>query len=823
MYTKIFTDIMPPKTKRKFLKTIYAIQDNFGTSFGYVSRNFSFGLLPKKQEISKLDKWFNEVIKAKIALYKEIYEDFKKSPNKYLDNAFNYKTFFSGRSVIKSIKGDTGIITSQPVMEGLSMEITGSVRSFISNHKRIFLDNVSQFNKLKEVIKSNREIVKAPNLLLAIEDKLNQLTKEVLLKSYAEIIEEYKTLSNYEKLLHGFDSLISDYNYEINQLNTKLKLDLRILGRLSNLPAFPGVKEESSDDVILLLDKLKGIARKVADIDQVKILLADRVKRVDADKFGKRKRYEDRLLFYIGNDGKITTERAFFYLSELDRKILALENHFARKPFDALSRNQYFELLAHKARLADSDNFLDINSFLSRIKGTYVRGKETLEVVTVPGFSWDKKKSGKPLKNIAFAFDRQGDKDKLFLCVSASSKSFMVNEQGRFEFLKTIGGQKRKNSKPKEISYVHGDFLTDRTEGTPILLQLHFGKSYARRYLYQKKWGLLSKNPKLFLNNGRLKRFKKRPGDPWEYAFDITISGEKVFGFKDFAKGILGKAKSVIGVDRGEVKPIAYAIVNIRSEEVIQKGFLAENYIAKLLQYSEKKKQAQRLGRVPKYLTSKIARLQETILETSASEILSLLSSHKGIVAIEDLNRKFKGAEKSLIPKKTYKKVEKLLADSLELSGLVRIDNKSNYWGGLTKVSPGGTSQTCLGCKTKWNKEFKGNIYEYSKSKNYSNINWNKRRVKYNKENFQLNNNFLVYNREKRHNEEKNITDLKVAIDGQEKNKIARYFMLALGPRVKQDAFICAKCSFKENADLVGAVNIARRGAERITYLRNLK
>lgn len=810
------------KSKRKFLKTIYAIQDNFGTGFGHVSRNFSFGLLPKKQQLNSLHKWFDEVKKAKDLLYKEIYTDFKKAPNKYLDNTFNYKTFFSGRSVVNSIRNNTEIITSQPVMEGLSMEISGSIRSFITNHKRIFNDNQSELSEAKEIIEENKKILRDQGSAITVQEKLNKLLNDLIQKEYDQIIPNYPVLSKYNQLLNTFNVLISEYNYETNQLNTKLKLDLRIIDQLSKLLSFPGVKEEESVNFEQLLEELRLRVRKSVDVPLVIELFTKKVRNLDSEKSGKKKRYEDRLLFYTAKSIGVTKGSIKQYLTKLDEKIEVLETHFRQKPFDTNSRNQYFELLAHRARLADPENLLEINDLLSGIKGFYVRGKEIMEVITIPGFSWDQKENGKPLKNVALAIDENDTKKKLVLCFASSSVPFVLNDKSKLLFLKTTGGQKRKNSKPKTIEYVKRDFLTERPEGTPVLLPLHFGKSYARRYLHQKNWGLFSKTPQIFLNNGRLKRVKKRPGDLWSYHFDMTISRETVFGYKDFSKEIINKAEGVIGIDRGETKPISYAILGLKDGKVLEKGFLAEGYISKLLEYFEKKKKAQRLGRVPKYLTSKISRLQKTILETAASEVLSLLSQYKGVIAIEDLNRKFKGSERSLIPKKTYKKVEKLLVDSLELAGLLRVDDRKGFWGGLTKISPAGTSQTCLECKTVWKKELKDDVYKYSESKNFSNIGWRTKSVEYKDDELKLNNKFVVYNRENKHNEEKTITDLKKAIADKEENNIAKYFKLALGPRISQDVFICPKCSFKENADIVGAVNIARRGIDRILYLRKL-
>jgi transposase len=56
------------------------------------------------------------------------------------------------------------------------------------------------------------------------------------------------------------------------------------------------------------------------------------------------------------------------------------------------------------------------------------------------------------------------------------------------------------------------------------------------------------------------------------------------------------------------------------------------------------------------------------------------------------------------------------------------------------------------------------------------------------------------------------LTDLKVIIREKEETEIIRYLKMAIGPRISQDTFVCGLCGFKENADIVGATNIAERG-----------
>jgi hypothetical protein len=807
---------MQKHKKRKFLKTIYDIQNSFGSHFGNISRNFSFGIKPNEKERIKLETWFTQVTEAKEQLYKQIHEDYKLKTNSYLGTSFNYGTFFKGKATFDPIKTNRNLITSYPVIEGFSMEISGSIRSFITNHKRIYAENISEIARIKKILSENKE--KSKSTALDAESSLREYIEKLNGHSYEDIVTPYKSLQEYENLLLAFNEVVAEYNYEASQLNTAQKLGLSILDKLSRLPAFPGVTEKQRYELEIIFEKLKNHSNKEMQNSTIITFLQKARKRIDRKSQGRKKIFEDRLSAFLykkynddlGNQVNIVNG----FSDSLNKQIAKLEKHFAQKLYDAASRNKYFELLAFKAKLVQPEIAVEINTLLSKVKSYFLQGKNQREIITIPGFSWDKNLKGKPLKLTALAFK---DK-KLYVCIASSRKAFSIgDEKGNLIFVKTSGGQKRKYSDPKSIEYVKGGFHEDIENDVPLLLPLHFGKSYARRYLFNKQWGLFSKSPKIFLNNARIKREKINPGDPWRYYFDVSISGEKVFGFKDFANDILTKAESVIGIDRGEAKPIAYTVLGIRKKEALEKGFLAGDYIDKLKNYDALRRDYQSRGRiVPKYLKSKITRIQKTLLETAASEILTLIAKYKGVVILENLNDKFRGSEKSLIPKKTYKKVEKLLTDSLQLAGLLRTDNRGSYWGALKTVFPAGTSQTCLKCEQLWNKDFKEEIISYSKNRDYQNIDYTDKTLNFDKKKVYLNETYTVFNRERKYNEKKGLEDLQDIIRKKEAAEIIRYLKMAIGPRIAQDTFVCGLCGFKENADIVGATNIAKRGGKLI-------
>ena len=260
-------------SKRKYLKTIYEIQKTFGSSFGNISRNFSFGIKPTETERIKLETWFTQVNEAKEQLYKEIHESYTLKPYAYLGTTFNYGTFFKGKSTFDRIKTNINLITWRPVIEGFSMEISGSIRSFITNHKRIYEENISEITRAKKKAAENKE--KLVSLVLDTEGTIIKHIGKLEEQSYEDIITSYTSLKEYEKLLISFNEIIADYNYETNQLNTTKKLDLSMLDKLSILPAFPGVKENQHYELDKILERLEENSYKI----RIKMQLSHSCKR----------------------------------------------------------------------------------------------------------------------------------------------------------------------------------------------------------------------------------------------------------------------------------------------------------------------------------------------------------------------------------------------------------------------------------------------------------------------------------------------------------------------------------------------------------------
>jgi hypothetical protein len=142
----------------------------------------------------------------------------------------------------------------------------------------------------------------------------------------------------------------------------------------------------------------------------------------------------------------------------------------------------------------------------------------------------------------------------------------------------------------------------------------------------------------------------------------------------------------------------------------------------------------------------------------------------------------------------------------------LRIDSNGSYWGALKSVFPAGTSQTCLQCEQVWNKKFKDEIIAFSKDKKYQNIDLTNNILHFVTKKIYLNDTYTLFNWEKKYNETKKLANLQNILSESEETKIIRNLKAIISPRITQDIFICGLCRFKENADIVGSANIAKRG-----------
>lgn len=491
----------PREKKRKFLKNIYIIQGAFGTELGKTQRTICCSITPDKEDKIRLDEWFNQVKAAKDEIYKEIYCDFKKAPHKYLKETFKYDTFFKGRSTIHKMRKKYNLVTSQPAAEGLCMEITGTMRSFKTNYKRLFDENLDHAKALGDAIKKHSEAllkegIDAKECLNALA--LDKLLQELRTLDFETVAHDFGALQSLERAIDLINKKIGDYNYELNQIVTACETKrLRFLGKLNRLPSFPHLPREDVPDRQVLLNELIKKAQGAIASESVINFINAREKFlsktfVKKDK-PQKKRFEDRIIAWLlrernenGLNEKQLTQK---FIESFEAKVRDIPKRLDEREGagSVANKNEYLRLLGLKARLIAPTEERGINRLLGQIRGSYFKGGKQRETVVFPGFSWDQSPGGRPRKNIALAFNG----GTLCVCVSNSVKDFKIDPNGHLNFVKTIGGGRKRNSNPKQISYVRGRFHNNAEDGkVPLFLPLHFGKSYARRNFFHREWGI---------------------------------------------------------------------------------------------------------------------------------------------------------------------------------------------------------------------------------------------------------------------------------------------------------------------------------------------
>lgn len=814
----------------KFLKSIYRLQFAFNTLSAEYTRTIEFGVLPTKEQADKLNKWFDQVMRVKKELYELIFKEFNTSTRNFLNrDKVTYKTFFKGSKLLPRLQKNKILITFEPVWEGLMTEITGTINSYITNHKKAFKSIQDDIDTINDSLKQNAEILTSlprhdllyqsiTNLASDLENK----TKQLKTLDYGDVVKNSGNIKLFSQRLNSFNSLSSSYNYNLNLLKQAYsKDDLKFIRTTQQLPEFPNSrsleKSNNLDSFIIELDKLSKKDYSPKDLVSKLNVIYEKEKDKERwlkerlGKTQKKRSFASKLTYWFVNNQKGSIEnKVKVYFQKLDSKIEKLNKQFLKNN-DLPAFRQMVYLKARKARLVNSQATEKINEITSTLAMELLKGRTEIEEFILPGFSW----KSKPSKNTALGF-----KNRLFcLFFSNTASDFKVGE-GEIEFIKTKGGGRKKSRNEKSFERIKGDF-DFKNDG--LELPLHFGKSYARRFITNKNWGLWLDKPGVELNNGKIKRKRLHPKDNWHYYFDLTISSKRPFE-KNFGQRVLSKARAVIGIDRGEKYPIAYVVKDTNERKILDEGLLGNDFIKRLETIEAKIKSYQEKGnRIPLELKNKKSNLKVASVTTFIGFLLEKAAEHKAIFSIEDLDRSFKGSENSLITKKTYVAVEDSLISALEFAGLVEKSrskkSKNGYYGALLQIGKAGTSQTCPKCGTIWKKEYRELILNKVLNGKIL-INYSTGRFSLDGEKYKLAQKFIGYNTKKNLSEERTLEELKNSLG--EKDLFKKLFigwsgnMGLLGPRLSQEIFVCPKvsCGFEKNADLVGASNIADRGIE---------
>jgi len=257
-------------------------------------------------------------------------------------------------------------------------------------------------------------------------------------------------------------------------------------------------------------------------------------------------------------------------------------------------------------------------------------------------------------------------------------------------------GGSRKKVEASEKKLVKGRvWVSEKTP--PTVLPLAFGTRVGREYLWHFDRNLRTKTAWV-LGNGRLLRIMP-PGRSDLAEFYLTITLERQ------APPVASvKADRLIGIDRGEAVPAAYAVVDGEGR-LLESGRIAETYREQQRAFNESKRQLQsQRGGYTRDLRSKERNRARALGGEVTRRLLSLAAAHCAPLVLENLNSSLatRGGKKTMMSQMQYERVFTTLEQKLTEAGLYALPSAPKYRKGdnafIKLVGPAYTSATCSAC-----------------------------------------------------------------------------------------------------------------------------
>jgi transposase len=372
---------------------------------------------------------------------------------------------------------------------------------------------------------------------------------------------------------------------------------------------------------------------------------------------------------------------------------------FAREPFRA--SGDY--VASYEADIARQKAFGDL-------RGALHQPSDESSAIQITGFSVND--DGSPNYNGVLVCKSESDgKDSwAFLYSHQEGQTFqLASDQAKLRG-KTLtewtgfgsqGGSRKKAEASDKQLVKRRVWVSEKTP--PTVLPLAFGARLGREYLWHFDRNLRTKTAWV-LGNGRLLRIMP-PGRSDLAEFYLTITMERQ------APPVASvKAERLIGVDRGEAVPAAYAVIDSEGR-LLENGRIAENYREQQRASNERKRKLQsERGGYTRDLRGKERNRAMALGGEVTRKLLSLAAAHRAPLVFESLNSNIstRGGKKTMMSQMQYTRVLTSLTQKFAETGL--FDLKSKKWDNafIKLVGPAYTSQTCSACGHVHSTEFYG-------------------------------------------------------------------------------------------------------------------
>jgi len=377
----------------------------------------------------------------------------------------------------------------------------------------------------------------------------------------------------------------------------------------------------------------------------------------------------------------------------------------------------------------------------------------------------------------------------------------------------TMGGS-RKRAQAAEKRLVR-ERLWIRRDRKPLQLPLQFGTRQGREYLWNFDHGLKKSPDPWMLTNGRLLRIYP-PNKPQFSDYFLTLTLQK-----DTPPLALSAGEMLIGVDRGEVNPASFAVVDAKGK-LLKRGNVGEKYTAKIRQFAEMKSELQRTaGGYTRKLRAKERNIASALGGLVIRELLDLLVRHPGDLVFERLTSGIttRGGRGTLMGNMHYERILSGVEGKLAEAGCYKVPRAIKYRSKNTPflrfVSPAYTSATCSACgevlSSGWYRKAAATISRES-SGSWSVTLPSGKTV-------QLPSSYTSYMRgrgEKTWNTAERLEELFKGRKWSDLPPSTRKTVEGLVARLihhrpKRGEFVCPSCGHKDDADLQAALNIARK------------